>query len=73
MTLRQITQEEWDEGDWVDVTTYEDHAAGRRVYLPAEAHPSSEPLPKTPDGFSYVAVYPLYEDPVLLPRMTNEA
>ena len=68
MTLRQITQEEWAEQEWIDVTTYDEYASGKRVFI-------SGVQPQMPDdGFAYELVRPLAvgDEPKWFPLMTDE-
>jgi hypothetical protein len=56
--LRHITQEEWDAGQWIEVTTIGELADGKRVFIPGM---KQAPIPEgcaSSDG--------------LLPAMTHE-
>ena len=74
--MRQITKQEWDEKEFIEVTTFDDLGEGRRVYIPG--FNNSEP----PDPPDEKHVYFLRETTLLgdykrswewIPAMTDHA
>ena len=67
MTLRRITKEERHEREWTDVTTYEDYAAGRRIFVPGPRN-AIDAMPPD-DDYEYFLEQPYGEPPRWFPLM----
>jgi hypothetical protein len=67
--LRPITQQEWDEYEWIEVTTWGDAADGKKVYVRGLKNAGNPP----DDGFLYDCVADMGKGAyVWVQRMTAE-